>query len=127
MPYFVLPGESLRLYGSKETLAADLQITKQRAVLQSNDPCNVALAGSRSILQFMVQQEEDHVQLEAPNDTICLWVELNMHRPDFERSFRPNSVMMFGETFHCAALVALDRRFGVNVVLGKANRILGDK
>ena len=75
----------------------------------------------------MVQQEEDHVQLEAPNDTICLWVELDMHRPYFEGSFRHNSVMMFGETFHCATLVALDRRFGVNVVLGKANRILGDK
>ena len=46
-PYFVLAGESLRLYGSKEKLAADLQITKQRAVLQSNEPRNVALAGSR--------------------------------------------------------------------------------
>ena len=65
--------------------------------------------------------------LRHQNDTICLWVELNMHRPYFEGSFRHNSVMMFGETFHCAALVALDRRFGVNVVLGKANRILGDK
>ena len=65
--------------------------------------------------------------LRHQNDTICLWGELNMHRPYFEGSFRHNSVMMFGETFHCAALVALDRRFGVNVVLGKANRILGDK
>ena len=43
-PYFVLAGESLCLYGSKEKLAAELQITERCAVLQSNEPRNVALA-----------------------------------------------------------------------------------
>ena len=48
------------------------------------------------------------------------FVDLNMHNPE-ARGWKPENVMMFGETFQCAAALVLSSHVGVNVLVGDKN------
>ena len=107
-------------------MVRDLKVVDGLATFQMWESRNVQLAGYQSTTSFkVVQQTDEYVQLAIGDNSTFLWTELNMHRWDFEGPFKPDSVMMFGETFHCAALVACNPRFAVNVVIGEANCAMG--
>ena len=55
----------------------------------------------------------------APTEAqYSVFVELNMHNPEGPARYKPKNVMMFGETFHCAAVLALSPHVGVKVLQG---------
>ena len=119
--------------------AALLKSVLVRFALPANSDRNVALAGCSFMYGWSIKdvdvtkassgEEDEHVvhvtmttvplpnKWHDPAQPAPIFVEVNMHRPDFQ-FFKPDSVMMFGETFQAAAWLVLVPGGCVNVVFG---------